>query len=298
MTSAVPQRGFRRILCPVDFSRHSRAALRYASALAERSGAELTVFVANDPMLAAAAAAAMRDAWRLDASTMTELRRFVYRTVGVVGAKATLNVAVGHAVEQINRVAQRLNVDLIVMGTHGLSGPRKWFFGSTTESLFRLSKVPILAVPARAHGGLRDLGRFPGKTVLAPIELDGSNRTEIRQLLAVVQRLGTKVLLLHVVKPTQAPPWLAGKAGAVDRQRMASAQARLRRLAGTSAASRCRIVIGDPVHQIEKTARREKAEVIVMALRRHGLLGPKRGSIAYRVVCSGVAAVLALPASR
>src|SRR4029077_8303015 len=89
MTPAIARRGFRRILCPVDFSRHSRATLRYASALAEQSGGELTVLVVNDPMLAAAAAAAMRDTWHLDASTMTELRRFVYRTLGVVGANAT-----------------------------------------------------------------------------------------------------------------------------------------------------------------------------------------------------------------
>jgi len=66
----------------------------------------------------------------------------------------------------------------------------------------------------------------------------------------------------------------------------------MRRLVGRS---RSRVEIGDPVRQIEKAARREKAAVIVMTLKRHGLRGPRRGSIAYRVVCSGVAAVLALP---
>jgi nucleotide-binding universal stress UspA family protein len=53
--------------------------------------------------------------------------------------------------------------------------------------------------------------------------------------------------------------------------------------------------VGDPVQQIEKVARKEKAAVIVMTLKRHGLRGPRRGSVTYRVVCSGVAAVLALP---
>ena len=230
MTPATGPRGFRRIVCPVDFSRHSRAALRYASALAEQSGGELTVLVVNDPMLAAAAAAAMRDVWRLDDSTKTELRRFVYRALGPVGAKATLDVGRGDPAEQIDKVAQRLGADLVVVGTHGLSGPRKWFFGSTTESLFRLSSVPILAVPAGAHGLKRDQRRFPGKTWLAPIELEGTDQREIRQVMDMASRLGTGVLFLHVVKPTQAPPWLAGKTGVVDRDRVASAQARMRRL--------------------------------------------------------------------
>jgi nucleotide-binding universal stress UspA family protein len=292
MTPAPARRGFRRILCPVDFSRHSRAALRYASALSEQSGGELTVLAVNDPVLAAAAAAAIRDVWRLDDETRAELRRFVYRAVGPVGAKATLEVVKGDPAEQIDKVAQQLSADLVVVGTHGLSGPRKWFFGSTTESLFRLSSVPILAVPANAHGLARDQRRFPGKTWLAPIELEGTDRAEIRRVMDMADRLGTSLLFLHVVKPTQAPPWLASQAGVVDRERLASAQTRMRRLVGRS---RSRIEMGDPVQQIDKAARREKAAVIIMTLKRHGLRGPRRGSITYRVVCSGVAAVLALP---
>jgi nucleotide-binding universal stress UspA family protein len=59
-------RGFRHILCPVDFSRDSRNALRQASALAGLYGGKLTVLTVNDPMLAAALAAATHDPWRLD----------------------------------------------------------------------------------------------------------------------------------------------------------------------------------------------------------------------------------------
>jgi nucleotide-binding universal stress UspA family protein len=222
------------------------------------------------------------------------LRRFVYRALGPLGAKAALDVVTGDPAEQIDKAAQQLNVDLVVVGTHGLSGPRKWFFGSTTESLFRLSSVPVLAVPAAAHGLARDQRRFPGTTWLAPIELEGTDQAEIRRVMAMADRLGTRVLFLHVVKPTQAPPWLAGKTGVIDRERIASAQARMRQLVGRSR-SRSRIEVGDPVQQIEKVARKEKAAVIVMTLKRHGLRGPRRGSVTYRVVCSGVAAVLALP---
>jgi nucleotide-binding universal stress UspA family protein len=271
--------------------------LRYASALAEQSGGDLTVLAVNDPMLAAAAAAAIRDVWRLDDETRTELRRFVYRALGPLGAKAALDVVTGDPAEQIDKAAQQLNVDLVVVGTHGLSGPRKWFFGSTTESLFRLSSVPVLAVPAAAHGLARDQRRFPGTTWLAPIELEGTDQAEIRRVMAMADRLGTRVLFLHVVKPTQAPPWLAGKTGVIDREHIASAQARMRQLVGRSR-SRSRIEVGDPVQQIEKVARKEKAAVIVMTLKRHGLRGPRRGSVTYRVVCSGVAAVLALPSPK
>ena len=287
--------GYRQILCPVDFSRHSRAALRYASALAERSDGQLTVLFANDPMLAAGVAAATRDAYRLDAETVTELRRFVYSTLGPVGAKAALKVVIGHPVDQIDRIARFLNVDLIVMGTHGLSGPKKWFFGSTTEAVFRRAKVPVLAVPAR--GRAYDQKRRSGEnTILAPVDLEGADRAELRQVTDAAQRLGGNALVFYVVKPAQVPPWLAGRAGDIERDRVQRAEKEMRRLVGGSTRVQTRVVVGDPVHQIEKAAAEEKAAVIVMTLKRYGPLGPRRGSTAYRVVCSNVAAVLALPA--
>ena len=52
--------GFRSILCPVDFSDHSRLALRYAAAIARRSHGRLSILYVNDPLLIAAAGIAQR----------------------------------------------------------------------------------------------------------------------------------------------------------------------------------------------------------------------------------------------
>ena len=45
----------RSILCPVDFSEQSRQALRWASAIAQYRGAEMTVLSVVEPLLAQAA---------------------------------------------------------------------------------------------------------------------------------------------------------------------------------------------------------------------------------------------------
>lgn len=52
-----PARLFQSILCPVDFSTHSRIALQHAMAIAHRTGGRLTAMYADDPMLAAAVGA-------------------------------------------------------------------------------------------------------------------------------------------------------------------------------------------------------------------------------------------------
>jgi nucleotide-binding universal stress UspA family protein len=282
------RRRFAHILCPVDFSRHSRVALRQANALAQQSGGKLTVMTVNDPMLAAAdAAATSRDP--LESLTMRKLTRFVSTTLGTVGANATLEVVVGYPADQIDRIVRRRRIDLVVMGTHGLSGAKKWFFGSTTESLFRRSKVPVLAAPGRSRKFLRDSPR--GKTILAPIDLEGAGRAEISQVMDAAKRLGGRTFYLHVVKPVDMPTL-------PNRLRVSSAARRLRQLLGRSAATRSRVVVGDPVARIEEFAAREDVGAIVMAVKRRGLPVPRRGSIAYRVVCSGVAPVLALPPRR
>jgi nucleotide-binding universal stress UspA family protein len=288
--TAGARRRFAHILCPVDFSRHSRVALRYANVLAQQSGGKLTVMTVNDPMLAAADAAALtRDSRQLDSLTMRELRRFVSTTLSTATANATLEVVVGYPADQIDRIARRRKVDLVVMGTHGLSGPKKCFFGSTTESLFRRSKVPVLAVPGKRHTFLRDPAC--GKTILAPIDLEGTGRTEISRVMDAAGRLGGKTFYLHVVKPVDVPTRL-------NRQRVGAAAHRIRQLLGRSAATRSCVVTGDPVARIEEFAARKDVKAIVMTVKRHGLVAPRRGSIAYRVVCARVAPVLALPPRR
>ena len=67
---------YRSILCPVDFSDHSRLALRYAVTLAGRDRAQLTVLAVNEPSLIEAAAAAY-DMSYLQKETQSELRGVV-----------------------------------------------------------------------------------------------------------------------------------------------------------------------------------------------------------------------------
>ena len=71
--------GFRSVLCAVDFSEPSRLALQYAEAVADRGNAALRVLYVNDPLLIAAAAAALHDRQFAQRSGQ-ELRRFVDET--------------------------------------------------------------------------------------------------------------------------------------------------------------------------------------------------------------------------
>ena len=59
-----------------------------------------------------------------------------------------MSVEVGEAAEEILKQVEECRAELVVMGTQGLEGPKRYFFGSTTERVLRESRVPVLAVPA------------------------------------------------------------------------------------------------------------------------------------------------------
>ena len=137
---------FRSILCPVDFSTHSRAALRYAAALARRSSCHLVVGYVNDPLLAIAAAT-KSDARALIHAREHDLHRFVVSVTAARPINVTLVTTAGKPAREIVNVAERHGCDLIVMGYRGVGRASKLLFGSTTEGVVRSTSVPVLAIP-------------------------------------------------------------------------------------------------------------------------------------------------------
>ena len=59
----------------------------------------------------------------------------------------SIQVFHGHPVSLILHEAERLNADVIVMGTHGKGALQHTFLGSVTEKVLRRSKIPVFVIP-------------------------------------------------------------------------------------------------------------------------------------------------------
>jgi len=293
-----PWAGFRSVLCPVDFSEHSRQALRYAEAMAGRSGGAMTVTYANDPLLIAAAAAALHDR-QVAKRSLRELESFVNQTLTTnrKRPRLTCRVSIGTPSDQIVKAASSRRFDLIVMGTHGLTGADRLLLGSTTMSVLQRTSVPVLVVPRREGSGT--LASWPGNRILAPVELDESSPREVESAARLAHWFGASLLVLHVVGGITAPKWLRGDLGAHDRIRIAEAQHRVDALAtnaGRYVRTDGRVTCGAIADEIAAVAAGEGIELLVTALRdRRGWFGAKRGSVSYHVLSHAVAPVLAYP---
>ena len=149
---------FRTILCAIDFSTNSRAALRYAAMVARLSDAHLIVLYVNDPLLVTAAAT-RPDAKAILASTDDDLRRFVLRAMrnATPRVATTLLTLAGKPAHEIVTAARRHHADLIVIGHRGAGRASRLLWGSTTEGVMRTTTVPVLAIPPA-----RRQARLPG----------------------------------------------------------------------------------------------------------------------------------------
>ena len=72
----------------------------------------------------------------------------IVRNLHYEGIELHAEVISGKAAEEFATEAEENKVDLIVMATHGHSGPSRWVFGRSAERILRSACVPILRVRA------------------------------------------------------------------------------------------------------------------------------------------------------
>lgn len=299
---SIPQRTS--VLCPVDFSSGSRAALRTAATLARARGATLDIVYVNDPLLVAAAAAAWNRA-SLGAASEQELARFAARVLGprtVQAVPVRYHTALGRPAAEIQRVATRLGSDLIVTGSRGLSGPKRLLLGSTTATLLHRAPVSVLAVPVTHRGTAgvpaRGTGSKGVQTVLAAIALGRQATDDVRRSAEVARQYRASLVLLHVVPQPSLPTWLSVDLEAHLAHAVARATRTLERLAADfgDVPVTVDVRVGHPADAIGDAARAHAASLIVMVRRAGGtLFGQPAGAGTYEVLCHAAVPVLALP---
>jgi nucleotide-binding universal stress UspA family protein len=269
---------FKHLLVPLDGSRLAESALPPAAYLARVLGAQVTLLhlierraphtVHGDHHLAEASEA---EAYVADVA-----RRAFDPGTTVTGHVHTVAIdSVAHGIAE--HVAE-FAADLVVLCTHGRSGPRSWLFGSIAQRVIGLADTPVLLVQPRE----RPLDApFACRRLLVP--LDGQPDHE--QGVAVAAGLGQACeAAVHVVMvvPTRgtldaeramSARLMPGAAAALldlEQEAAASYLAGLRvRLEPVGLTITAEVRRGDPAGTIAAAAERADADLIVLGT--HGL---------------------------
>ncbi len=288
---------YEKILVPLDGSELAEVALPYAEKMAGRVGSEVTLIdireTAHDDHMHQLYMEKMVEATQRRAEGYLE---------GSGGQAIKIKSAVlsGHPAEQIVDYADRENMGVIVMATHGWSGIRRWVMGSVADKVLRATKRPVALIRAEAANA-NDSDRPILVKLLVP--LDGSKESEA--VIPYVEELASKiegeVVLLYVVAPGDLGEFVPLPGAQGQMQLRAKAEAYLEKagnaLKGKGIKTTSEVGVGVVAEEIVRVANMIDANIVAMTT--HGRSGIGRftvGSTADKVLNAGKTPLLLVKA--
>jgi universal stress protein A len=145
----------KKILVPVDFSETSKKAFQYALKFVEQFDSEITLLNVVEPISAMIGAPLAVEAFPDAKDELSAAERNLAALVAeshTNGANAVnSSVRIGHAPNEITKAAKDMDVDLIIISTHGYTSWRHLCIGSTAERVVRSAPCPVLVVREKEH---------------------------------------------------------------------------------------------------------------------------------------------------
>jgi nucleotide-binding universal stress UspA family protein len=260
-----PLASIRRILFPTDLSAESWKAFEHARFLAERFGADLTVYHVAESRrpvgLPRYFPFPTEEEWAREAEAAA--RAELARRLGPPSRGREVAVEARSSVARalVSRVRET-QPDLTVMATHGREGLAHFFLGSVTERVVNHARRPVLCVREPAHGTA-----LPYRRILVPTDLSLASRRAFPMAALLAQEFDAEVLMLNVYTPQPVTA-----AGAAPRSLTVSppTEAAVWRFAQpdfTGLDVTALTTVGTVWDRIVDTAGVEKADVVVMATR-------------------------------
>jgi universal stress protein A len=151
----VPQiLNLKKILVPIDFSPMSKKAFQYALRFAEQFGCQIVLLHVIEPVEAIAGTPLAVDIFAQpeeDTAAAEAELAFLTANSRNRGNSFTSAVRIGHTPNEITKAAKEMDVDLIVIATHGYTSWRHLCISSTAERVVRTAPCPVLVVREKEH---------------------------------------------------------------------------------------------------------------------------------------------------
>jgi len=152
---AVHERGFfNKILAPLDGSKESELTIPDVEELARSMEADVTLLQVVKLENAIVSYMGVKGIESLKASAKDYLEQLTARMQNKgISTKYVMIETRGDIAEEINSYTAQNYIDLVVMATHGRSGPRRWVLGSVANKVLNEGNTPIMLIRTpRADG--------------------------------------------------------------------------------------------------------------------------------------------------
>ncbi|PQJ30755.1 universal stress protein UspA [Nonlabens arenilitoris] len=184
------------IIIPVDFSIHSEYALKTGAILAKKHDATLHVLhmlELSDSLISQSANENKNEMMFLLALTQKKFEPFLDKGF-LEGVKVEALIKHHKVYKEVDALAEKVNADLIIMGSHGLMAHEGIFAGSNAEKMVRNSKTPVLTIKS-------DPKNFDLKNVILATDLSTKSVAAYKKAKSIFSSMGSSIQLVFVNRP-------------------------------------------------------------------------------------------------
>lgn len=184
------------IIIPVDFSKYSEYALEIGALLAKKHNATLHVLhmlELSDSLISQSDSDNKNEMMFLLALSQKKFENFLDKPY-LEGVQVKAVIKHHKVYKEVDKVAQNLNADLIIMGSHGLMAHEGIFAGSNAEKMVRNSSTPVLTVKSKPEN-------FSLDHVIFATDLSVESIPAYKKATQVFSILGSKLHVVYINRP-------------------------------------------------------------------------------------------------
>ena len=196
---------FEHILLPLDGSSLAEKVLPHAVTLSKAFDARLTLIrVVYQEERADQHGMINPMDWQMRKSEAEAYLQSVKTQLGGINLESDIQIIEGRPAEQIIEFAKNEHVDLIILSSHGRSGPSPWNINSTVQKVLLRAFMPVMIIRAY-HQEPHELEEVTYQRLFLP--MDGSKRAECILPLAesICKLQNSEVFLTHIVERPKMP---------------------------------------------------------------------------------------------
>ena len=272
-----PVVGLKNILFATDFSEPSMKAFPYVAALAKKFGASVfACHVITPTSLVTAAPQAAPMLYEAEYNAASKEIENIVGSPQLNGLKTKALVSSGMLGDALLDAIKNNNVDLVVAGTHGRTGLRRFLIGSAAEEICRVVTCPVVTIGPDCPTAAINI-----KRILVPTDLSDESMRALPFVVKLATAYGASVTVLHVLpEETSGNPDAIKLSEPIFTNMVHTFEPQLAPLKADFL-----IESGAVAETVLKVAREKDADVIAMGIRNEFLPGLHlRSTVAYRII--------------
>ena len=270
----------KKILCATDFSDFSNYTIPYGVALAREFEAKLYICHVID-----LSSIAIYGEFQLNpVDQQNRIKKQAAEQLNELIGKQAVQweplITVGHVADEVSRLVEEKEIDLVIAATRGRSGLKRLILGSVTERLMRVLTCPLLVVHSPEHKFVDPVNqKIRLKKILVGCDFSPDSDQAFQHALSLAQEFEADLHLAHVIEPSASSELLKPDkqlSAEIEQKLSQRLTEKLMAMVPQEARNWCtpetRILKGQPYEALGEYAKTNEMDMIVLGIRGHGLV--------------------------